>query len=35
MMCVSLVDRFLREEVVPKSRFQLLGVAALFIACKY
>lgn len=34
-MCLSLVDRCLRFENVSKNRFQLLGVSALFIACKY
>lgn len=34
-MCASLIDRFLREQNVPKNRFQLLGVSALFIASKY
>ena len=31
----SIVDRFLSKMNVPKSKLQLIGTAALFIACKY
>jgi len=34
-LCVSLLDRFLALEPLPKSKVQLLGLAALLIACKY
>jgi hypothetical protein len=34
-MCVNLLDRYLSEETVLKSQFQLLGISTLFIASKY
>jgi hypothetical protein len=34
-MCSNLIDRYLKQQPIPKSRFQLLGVSALFIASKY
>ena len=34
-LCVSLLDRFLSIEHLPKSKVQLLGLATLLIACKY
>ncbi|XP_077142734.1 G2/mitotic-specific cyclin-B1 isoform X1 [Ranitomeya variabilis] len=34
-MTVSLLDRFLQENHVPKKLLQLAGVTALFLACKY
>lgn len=34
-VCVSLLDRFLALEPLPKSKIQLLGLAALLVACKY
>lgn len=32
---INLVDRYLSIEVIDKQNVQLLGVAALMIACKY
>ncbi|XP_056408439.1 G2/mitotic-specific cyclin-B1 isoform X2 [Hyla sarda] len=34
-MTVSILDRFLQENPVPKKLLQLAGVTAMFIACKY
>ena len=34
-LAVSLVDRYLAKEVVKKTRLQLVGVSAMFIASKY
>ncbi|NP_001081989.1 cyclin B1 S homeolog [Xenopus laevis] len=34
-MTVSILDRFLQENPVPKKLLQLAGVSAMFIACKY
>ncbi|XP_073440284.1 G2/mitotic-specific cyclin-B1 isoform X2 [Dendrobates tinctorius] len=34
-MTVSLLDRFLQENPVPKKLLQLAGITALFLACKY
>ena len=34
-LCASLLDRFLAIEPLPKSKVQLLGLAALLVACKY
>ena len=34
-LTASIVDRFLSKMNVPKSKLQLIGTAALFIACKY
>lgn len=34
-LAVNIVDRFLAKRKVLRSKFQLLGVAAMFIACKY
>lgn len=34
-ICIGLIDRFLSVMSVPTSNFQLLGVAAMFIASKY
>ncbi|XP_017488877.1 PREDICTED: G2/mitotic-specific cyclin-B2-like, partial [Rhagoletis zephyria] len=34
-ICVSIIDRFLARELVQKTRLQLVGVTALFIASKY
>ncbi len=32
---VNTIDRYLMRRLVTRSRLQLLGVSALFIACKY
>ena len=32
---VNLVDRYCEREKVPRSEYQLLGVTAMLIACKY
>ncbi|XP_069820800.1 G2/mitotic-specific cyclin-B1 isoform X2 [Dendropsophus ebraccatus] len=34
-MTVSILDRFLQENPVPKKLLQLAGVTAMFVACKY
>lgn len=34
-LCVNLIDRYLYGNIVPRSKFQLVGVACLFIASKY
>lgn len=34
-ICINIIDRFLSKMSVPTSNFQLLGVAAMFIATKY
>ncbi|OCU02449.1 G2/mitotic-specific cyclin-B1-like [Xenopus laevis] len=34
-MTVSILDRFLQENSVPKKLLQLAGVSAMFVACKY
>ncbi|CAD8181946.1 unnamed protein product [Paramecium pentaurelia] len=34
-LTISLIDRYLAKEQVTRLRLQLVGVAALFIACKY
>lgn len=34
-ICTSIIDRFLSKMSVPTANFQLLGVAAMFIASKY
>ena len=34
-MTVNLVDRYCEKVEVPRSEYQLLGVTAMLIACKY
>ena len=34
-LTVNLIDRVLEREQMPRSKLQLLGVAAMFVACKY
>ena len=34
-MAVNIIDRFLSKVAVPKSRLQLVGITALFMAAKY
>lgn len=34
-LTVSIIDRFLVKEPVPRQRMQLAGITALFIACKF
>ncbi|KAM6058480.1 G2/mitotic-specific cyclin-B2 isoform 2-T2 [Chlamydotis macqueenii] len=34
-MCVAVMDRFLQSHPVPRTRLQLVGVTALFLASKY
>ena len=34
-LCVNLLDRYLASTLVPRSRLQLVGITALFLACKY
>lgn len=34
-LTISLIDRYLSIELVSRMRLQLVGVASLFIACKY
>ena len=36
-MCVQLIDYMLifKGEIIQRKKFQLLGVACLFISCKY
>jgi len=34
-LCVNLMDRFLGKVVILRSKLQLIGVTALFIACKF
>lgn len=33
-LCVFIIDKFLKNEVIPRSKLQLLGVASIMIACK-
>jgi len=33
-VCVFIIDKFLKNEVIPRSKLQLLGVASIMIACK-
>ena len=32
---VAIIDRFLQRKAISKARLQLVGISALFIACKY
>ena len=34
-LTANLIDRFLEREQMPRSKLQLLGVTAMFVACKY
>ena len=34
-LCVNIIDRYLSRASVHRQRLQLLGVTALFVACKY
>jgi hypothetical protein len=34
-MCVNLIDRYLSQQHILKSQFQLLGISTLFTASKY
>ena len=34
-LCVSIIDKFCSEEQVSRNELQLVGVTALFLACKY
>lgn len=34
-MTVNIIDRFLEVQVIQRTKLQLLGVSALFIACKF
>lgn len=34
-LTVSLIDRFLERETVPRKKLQLVGVTAMLLACKY
>lgn len=34
-ICVSIIDRFLEKRFVPRGEYQLLGITAMLIACKY
>jgi len=34
-LTVSLIDRFLERKVIPRNKLQLVGVTAMFVACKY
>ena len=34
-LCVNIIDRYCGMESVARSKFQLVGVTALFLACKY
>ena len=34
-LCISIIDRFLSRQCVPRKRLQLLGITSLLIACKY
>lgn len=34
-LCVNILDRYLENEVILRSKLQLIGVTALFIACKF
>ncbi len=34
-LCISIFDRFLPQEYVPRKRLQLLAITSLHIACKY
>lgn len=33
-LCVFIIDKFLKSEIIPRSKLQLLGVASIMIACK-
>lgn len=32
---VNIIDRYLSKKSIPKSKLQLVGISALFIAAKY
>jgi hypothetical protein len=32
---INIIDRYLERVAIPRTKLQLVGVAALFIACKY
>ncbi|KAG8065781.1 hypothetical protein GUJ93_ZPchr0004g38949 [Zizania palustris] len=34
-LTVNIIDRFLEKQVVPRKELQLVGVTAMFLACKY
>lgn len=34
-LCVNLIDRYLSIEIIKRGKLQLVGVAALFISCKF
>ena len=34
-LTVNLIDRYLEKSVIPRTKLQLVGVAAMFMACKY
>lgn len=34
-LCVNILDRFLEKVDIPRNRLQLVGITALFIACKF
>ncbi|ESN96842.1 hypothetical protein HELRODRAFT_85962 [Helobdella robusta] len=34
-LSVSMIDRYVAREAIPLSKFQLLGIVAVLVACKY
>jgi len=34
-LCINILDRFLQNKIIPRAKFQLVGITALFIACKF
>ena len=34
-LCCNIIDRYCEKKQIAKDNFQLIGVAAMFVACKY
>ena len=34
-VCINIIDRYLSIKIIERSNYQLLGISALFIACKH
>jgi len=34
-LCVNILDRFLQNKIVPRAKFQLVGITSMLIACKF
>jgi G2/mitotic-specific cyclin-B, other len=34
-LTVNIIDRFLKKQVIPREKLQLVGVTAMLLACKF